>query len=189
MSNVVGLFDTYQDADRAVSALHQYGIEDDDISVVTRGDQKLEYGGLTAGSGAAKGAATGGIVGLLAGLGTLLVPGIGPVLATGAIASALATTLGTTAVGAGVGAAAGGLIGALVHKGVAHEDAEFYAEGVKRGGVLVSVDVRSGNEDQVAEIMRSAGSVEMESRQQSWQDEDGTKFDTTERNKDELYRR
>jgi hypothetical protein len=189
MSSVVGLFDTYKDADRAVNALHDYGIEDRYISVVTRGEKEMEHSGVSAGSGAATGAATGGLVGLLAGLSTLLVPGIGPVLATGTIASALAATLGTTAVGAGVGAAAGGILGALVDAGVSHADAEFYAEGIKRGGVLVSVDARSGNEDQIAEIMRSAGSVEMESRQQSWHEEEGTKFDTTERNKDEMYRR
>ena len=75
------------------------------------------------------------IAGLLVGIGALAVPGIGPVLAFGPLAAAI----GATAAGAGLGAAAGGIIGALVGLGIPEEDANFYAEGVKRGGVLVTV--------------------------------------------------
>lgn len=40
-----------------------------------------------------------------------------------------------------MGAAAGGLVGVLTKEGVLERDAEVYAEGVRRGGVLVSAKV------------------------------------------------
>lgn len=41
--------------------------------------------------------------------------------------------------GAGVGAAAGGLVGSLTGAGVSEADAHIHAEGVRRGGTLVTV--------------------------------------------------
>ena len=80
-------------------------------------------------SGAATGAVTGGVVGGAAGLAAsligLAIPGIGPIIAAGPIVAALS--------GAGVGAVAGGLIGGLTDMGVSKEDAEYYAESVRRG--------------------------------------------------------
>jgi uncharacterized membrane protein len=189
MDTVVGLFDNYSDADQVIKSLHEYGVDDNRISVVTRGNQKIEHGHVTAGEGAVTGAATGGVVGLLAGLSALLVPGIGPVIASGAFASALATTVGMTAVGVGVGAAAGGITGALIKAGVSHEDAELYAEGVKRGGVLVSVETDREDQDEISDILRSAGAVDMEARRESWEDEGWSKFDPAERTKDEISQR
>jgi len=79
------------------------------------------------------GAALGGAAGLLAGLSAFVFPGIGAVVAAGWLASALA--------GAVVGGAAGGVIGALMEAGVSENDAAEYAEGVKRGGTLVTIRV------------------------------------------------
>ena len=70
---------------------------------------------------------------MLAGLGLLAIPGLGPVVAAGWLAS--------TALGAAVGGAAGGLIGALTAAGVSKEDADIYAEGIRRGGTLVTARV------------------------------------------------
>ena len=174
-NTVVGLFDDYEGADEAVKALHDYGIDSSRISLLTRDNDTLQRGS-SIGTGAATGAATGGLVGLLAGLGALLVPGIGPVLATGTIASAL----GVTAVGAGIGAAAGGLLGALVDAGFSEEDAHFYAEGVKRGGVLVAVQVDRYNEDHVRDILRTAGVVDLDTRRKTWQEAGWTSFEEDE---------
>ena len=69
----------------------------------------------------------------LAGLGLLAIPGLGPVVAAGWLAS--------TAVGALAGGATGGIIGALTQAGVKEEDAQLYAEGIRRGGTLVSARV------------------------------------------------
>jgi hypothetical protein len=65
------------------------------------------------------------------------VPGLGPVVAAGWLA---ATALGAV-VGGAVGASAGGIVGALSNSGVSEEEAEVYAEAVRRGSTLISVKV------------------------------------------------
>jgi uncharacterized membrane protein len=190
MNTKVGLFDNYSSADRAVQALEDYGVDGSHISVVTRDNDTIERGTSAAGTGVATGAATGGLIGLLTGLSPLVIPGIGPVIATGTIASALATTLGMTAVGAGLGAIAGGLLGTLIDLGFSREQAEFYAEGVKRGGVLVSVETDTEDEEQVSEILHGAGAVDMDTRRRTWQDEGWTSFDEeAEMSDEDAYRR
>jgi hypothetical protein len=64
----------------------------------------------------------------------MAIPGVGPVVAAGWLA---ATTLGAVT-GAVACGAAGGLIGALTDSGVPEEHAHVYAEGVRRGGTLVT---------------------------------------------------
>lgn len=81
----------------------------------------------------AEGAGLGGAAGLLAGIGLLTIPGLGPVVA--------AVWLASMAVGAAAGAATGGIVGALTEAGVSREDASRYAEGVRRGGTLVTASV------------------------------------------------
>jgi uncharacterized membrane protein len=99
------------------------------------------------------GAALGGAAGLLAGLGAFVLPGIGAVVAAGWLASALG--------GAVVGGVAGGMVGALVESGVSENDAAQYAEGVKRGGTLVTIRVSGEDRAFYEEIlaMKDAGRV------------------------------
>ena len=98
-----------------------------------------------AGRGAAAGAALGGAAGLLAGLGAFVLPGIGAVVAAGWLASAMA--------GAVAGGAAGGIVGALVEAGVSENDAAQFADGVKRGGTLVTIRVASQDRDYYETIL------------------------------------
>src|SRR5262245_49193752 len=141
---VIGLFDSMNDARRVVQDLHANGFESDAISIVSREDEPYvsERGGEgTSGAamGAGAGAAVGGMGGLLVGLSALAIPGVGPVVAAGPFATTLA--------GAALGATAGGIMGALTDLGVPAEEAHYYAEGVRRGGALVSVET----EDHAAE--------------------------------------
>ena len=69
----------------------------------------------------------------------LAIPGLGPVVAAGSLVSTL--------VGAGAGAAIGGLAGSLAEAGVDERDAHLYAEGVRRGGALVTVRTTDGDSD------------------------------------------
>jgi uncharacterized membrane protein len=189
MKTIVALFDHYDEADEAVQALYDYGVDSNRISIVTRENDTIRRG-TSAGPAAATGATAGGLVGLIAGISAVLIPGVGPVIATGTIAGALATTLGMTAVGAGVGAATGGLLGVLVDLGYPKKDAEFYAEGVKRGGVLVSVQTdETQPHEQINDILRDAGAVDIDTRRQAWQTEGWTNFDETEQSGEENYRR
>jgi hypothetical protein len=100
-------------------------------------------------------------VGLLAGLGALAIPGIGPVLASGPIIS----TLVGAGLGAGTGAVTGGLIGALVDVGVPQDEAEYYHEGIRRGGTLVTVHLGGDDRaDDAAAIMRRHNVVDIRDR-------------------------
>jgi uncharacterized protein (TIGR02271 family) len=171
---VIGLFDRMDDARQVVQALIDHGFERDDISLVSRqeGEYVIERGeerasGVAVGAGA--GAALGGISGLLVGLGALAIPGIGPGVAAGPLVTALA--------GAGLGATAGGLIGALTDLGVPEEEAHYYAEGVRRGGVLVAVDTDDQRADRAAEIMEGTGAIDVDERATHWRQSGWTRFD------------
>ncbi|RYE34681.1 MAG: hypothetical protein EOP23_03995 [Hyphomicrobiales bacterium] len=127
-------YDSYETARSVVEALEAQGVSTSDISVVGRHASADES---NAGEGAGIGAALGGAAGLLAGIGMIAIPGIGPVVAAGWLAA--------TAAGAVAGGAAGGLIGAFTSAGHNEEDANYYAETVRRGGTVVSV--RTADED------------------------------------------
>ena len=169
---ITRLFDNYEDAAAAVSRLEQAGIPHEDISLIannTEGRHLTEgrrdparaddlNDNDTAG-GAAKGATTGGLLGggagLLAGLGMLAIPGLGPVVAVGWLAS---TAVGA-AIGAAAGGAAGGLLGALKDAGHTDEEAHVYAEGVRRGGALVSVKPDNDTDAERARQVLSGGAA------------------------------
>jgi uncharacterized protein (TIGR02271 family) len=54
--------------------------------------------------------------------------------------------------------------------GLPPEDADYYAEGVRRGGVLVTVDAMTSEAaDRAAEILEEHGAVDIEERSQQWQ--------------------
>jgi hypothetical protein len=155
---ITRLFDSFADAEHAVIELERIGVSHGDISLVSHKSDKRhtaadvrephdntagEAAAKDAGVGAAIGGAAGAAGGVLAGLGLLAIPGLGPVIAAGWLASAAVGAV----VGGAVAGAAGGVVGALTHAGVSREEAEVYAEGVRRGGTLVSAKV---NDDQVA---------------------------------------
>lgn len=148
MKTVAGLFDSYDDAADAVGELEATGIPHADISIVANNssdwyDRDRSDGsdhsdvGEDAAQGAGLGAVVGGVGGLLTGLGVIAIPGVGPVVAAGWLAATAAGALG----GAAVGGAAGGMVGALTDSGVPEDDAHLYAEGVRRGGTLVTAKV------------------------------------------------
>ncbi len=146
---VTRLFNTHTEAMDAVADLEAAGIPHEDISLIASNadgwhDGHHHHTSHVAGEsetaeGAGKGATTGGLIGgaggLLAGLGMLAIPGLGPVVAAGWLVS---TAVGA-AIGAAAGGATGGILGALKDAGHTDADAQVYAEGVRRGGSLVSV--------------------------------------------------
>ena len=161
MGTVVGLFDNTTQAQTAVQQLRNSGINVNDIGVAMRSVDTTgttavvdtDTGTSGAATGAVTGGALGGLAGLLVGVGALTIPGVGPIVAAGPLGTALATTL----VGAGIGAATGGIIGALVDAGVPEEEARLYNTGVERGGVLVTVRVPDGQEQNALNILNANG--------------------------------
>jgi hypothetical protein len=101
--------------------------------------------GRTVNRGAGIGATLGGAAGLLAGLGAFILPDIGAVVAAGWLASALA--------GAVAGGAAGGVVGALIEAGVDENDAEGYAQSVRRGGTLIAIRITGRDRDFYEDIL------------------------------------
>ena len=171
---VIGLFDNLNEARQVVQELIDNGFHSDDIGIVVQHDGEVtteRRGERTSGAavGAGAGAALGGLGGLLVGLGALTIPGIGPVIAAGPIATTLA--------GAGIGATAGGLIGALTDLGVPEEEAHYYAEGVRRGGALVTVDAADDMADRAADIMQRYGAVDLDERAAQWRQSGWSRFD------------
>ena len=180
---ITALFDDYDAAARAVDKLEAEGIPHSDISIVAS-DPDNRLSGRTAqpgipapaagtparaeesdaadgaGTGATLGTVLGGGAGLLAGLGLLAIPGVGPVVAAGWLVA--------TVTGAGVGAAAGGLIGGLTGAGLSEHEAETYAEGVRRGGTLVTARVADDMADRALTILDKHGSIDLDERAQGW---------------------
>jgi hypothetical protein len=173
MRTVTGLFDTYDHAASAVRSLKDAGIASEDISLVANNssgeihDHEEESGGAATGAGL--GVATGGGIGLLAGLGALAIPGIGPVVAGG--------WLVTTVVGAAIGLASGGIVGALLKAGVSEDDAHVYAEGVRRGGTLVTARVDDTRAEAANAILRNARGVDISTRREEYAAEGWSRFD------------
>lgn len=180
---VVAMFDSLSEAQDAVQDLVDNGVPRDHISVVgndARGEYTTEHdhdhesaAAEGAGAGAVGGGVVGGVLGLLVGIGALAIPGIGPVIAAGPLVAAL----GTAAAGAGIGAAAGGLLGALVGAGIPEEDAHLYAEGVRRGGTLVTVTTEQGMADTAYRVLHRHNAVDVDERGRMYRDEGWERFD------------
>jgi hypothetical protein len=168
------LYDNYSDAQRAVTNLEAAGVPHSDLSIVANNsdnwystDKKVDRDrdGVDdrtegAATGAGLGAGVGGAAGLLAGLGLLAIPGLGPVVAAGWLAS--------TALGAVAGGATGGVVGALTQAGVSDEEAPLYAEGVRRGGTLVSARVPDADRARYEAILNQSA-VNLRDRSAAWQ--------------------
>ncbi|MBB2671420.1 UNVERIFIED_ORG: hypothetical protein GGE44_000971 [Rhizobium esperanzae] len=179
MRTVTGLFDDYTDASSAVSALEAAGIPSNDISIVSNNADNRHgehsNAGEGAGVGAGIGAVVGGAGGLLTGLGLMAIPGVGPVVAAGW----LAATAAGTAAGAVAGGATGGIIGAMTSSGVSDEDANFYAEGVRRGGSLVTARVEDALVPEAEAILKRSNWVDPAARRAAYTKEGWTRFDDT----------
>jgi heat induced stress protein YflT len=176
---VTALYDTYEAAVSAVKALEAWGVAPSNISIVSNNvDNRASKDRPTetaedAGKGAGIGAAVGGVGGLLTGLGLLAIPGVGPVVAGGWL---VATAAGAVT-GAIVGGAAGSLVGALTGAGVPEREAHIYAEGVRRGGTLVTARVDDARAATAREILQRYNWVDPAVRGAAYRETGWTSFD------------
>lgn len=179
------LYNSHHEASTAVRDLEAAGVKEGDISIlVSNADRSYDEKGKAfpdrdldgkddraeaAGTGAGVGAIAGGTVGALAGLGLLAIPGVGPIVAAGWLVA--------TMTGAVAGAATGGIIGALTQAGISKEDAEVYAEALRRGGALVSVRVDDTDASRVQSLMDRT-SAPISDRGAAYRASGWTSFDT-----------
>lgn len=162
---IAGFYRTIADGEKARQALLAAGFREEEVSFLTgdtRGHETPAVGPIAATGAedeAPRDAWIGGVVGLAAGMVAIAIPGIGPFLAAGPLATTIAGAIG----GMTVGAATGGLIGLLRDHGISEEEAEFYAEGVKRGGALVTVHgVSEKRGDEARKILAENGAIDTE---------------------------
>jgi hypothetical protein len=161
MSKVSAIFDNHAEAERAVSDLRTLGLTDNDISVIAH-----HKGTTTATTGdgevtdedhrnVLRGILGGGALGAGLGVAALAIPGVGPLAAAGAIAAtAVPEAIG---IGAAVGAIGGTLNETLTKHGVSKEDATYYDDRIKHGGVVVTVEEIGVDEDRIREVLYRNG--------------------------------
>ncbi len=201
------LYPDYPTAQAAARQLEAAGLKNGDISIVANNVERWDnddrfkhveakhdkdHDGVDdrtkgAGVGAGVGGAAVGAAGLAAGLGVLAIPGIGPIVAAGWLASTLA--------GAISGGVAGGVIGALAESGVSKDDADMYAEGLRRGGALVVARVPDADVVRYQTILTQR-SIDITKRASAYRKSGWSSFDPNEtpysveqiRRERELYR-
>ncbi len=176
---IVALYDDFSTAERVIDNLIEAGFTRDDISVMAN-DASGEYsssledrdmvldGDVSAGEGAGFGA----VIGTLIGVGVSLIPGIGPVIGAGPLAIAL-----TAGIGAAAGAITGGITAGLIDMGVDEDDAHVYAEGIRRGGTLVSLTTNDEWAERAETIMNRYHPVDIDTRSSLWREGGWSNFD------------
>lgn len=160
---ITRLFDSHGQALAAIEALEGAGVSHERIALLTHDHDHRhaghshpepeadgEFKGHAASAGAAAGAALGAGAALLAGLAAVAIPGLGTLAGAGWLATVLTGAGG----GALAGAAAGGLTEALREAGHSGEEAQVYAEAVRRGAALVSVRAEDQEAATVEEILQ-----------------------------------
>jgi uncharacterized membrane protein len=136
---VTAFYETYATAQSAVADLLHHDIRREDIRILVQEAlakdgvriAEEDTNGVAAGVGI--GAALGGVGGLVLGLTAF------PLLAA--------------LVGAGVGGAAGSIMGLLAEMGLPEDEAQYYAAGVRRGGVLVTVHAADDVAERAASVL------------------------------------
>lgn len=177
MKSVTALYEDFDKAREVVTALVDAGFQRENISIVASDaagtySSRLQTDDPEDVSGG-EGAGFGAVVGALVGVGAMLIPGIGPVIAAGPLVAGL--------VGAGVGAAAGavtgGITASLIDLGVDEESANYYAEGIRRGGALVTVQADDTWADNAADIMNRYNPVNLDTKAAEWKTSGWQGFD------------
>ncbi len=168
-TTIVAIYDDIVVARQVVEDLVQADFARDSISLVTN-DAQNQYShyldksytpktdAVTSGEGAGFGAVVGVLTGILVGAAALTIPGIGLAIAAGPIVGAVTGVL--------AGAVTGGIVGALVKSGVPEDDAPYYAEGIRRGGTLVSIETPDTLRAQ--DILSRHGSINIHERSSLW---------------------
>jgi hypothetical protein len=184
---VVALYDHFENAKSAVAEMIGAGAARDTIALLANTstgdhpalslnpafareefdtDSSAQSGIVT---GAEVGVGLGGLMGFLIGISSVAIPGIGFLIAAG--------TWATVAAGAAAGGAVGAIVGALTDHGVSDKDAHLYAEGLKRGGTLITAVVPEDHVAAMTEICKKHGAIDIEDRVAPWNAEGWVSFE------------
>src|SRR6266550_280825 len=194
METVAGIFQTREQAEKAIQQIHSIGIRNDRIALLTPSTtiQAAERVVPTSdteqpGMGKAMGGTVGGAMGVAGGasLGaaaaSLLVPGVGPVIAGAILGAAILGTGGTVA-----GMAAGEALEEGLVSGLPHDELYLYEDAVRKGRSVVIAFVEH---DEMLESTRAAlkneGAESIDAARESWwlslRDAEAAHYQTTGR--------
>lgn len=158
---ILALYDDFADARRALERLHAENVPQQEISLVAADrDEVVSKQLVTAG---ASSGGSGILSGLLGGAKPRPVGGLGSVMASGPIAAAAHGP--------------GGIVQSLVKAGVPNDDAHAYAEGIRRGGSLVSVHAHDADAARVISILQAEGPVDIDHRRGTYLSSGWSRFD------------
>jgi hypothetical protein len=169
MKTIVAIFDDISVARQVVEDLVKADFARHSISLVTN-DAQNQYShfleedyvprdeAVTALEGAGFGAAVGALAGILVGLVALIIPSISLGFVGGPIIAGL--------LGAVAGALMGGFVGAIIKITVPEDESPYYAEAIKRGATLISIETDTPR--QAEEIMHHYGTINLHERIGQW---------------------
>jgi hypothetical protein len=150
---IFALLQDYSEARTAVHELRHAGFEPADLNLIVQVSTVDNYAGATparvepdtaerfGGEGA-------GLEGMLAGRPTMTLPDVGRVYVVGQLAAMAAQAISSP------GRTEGALAAALSEQGVTADVARAYADGLRRGGLLLWLSVDDGRAGEAAEALR-----------------------------------
>jgi stress response protein YsnF len=172
---IVALYDHRSEAETASRDLQAAGFETSAVEILSHSD--LSSGGWSGSDTTGLGTTTGdSSVGAAGGMARTD-------LSTGYVASP--NTVPGTGMGAGMGSTTGGITGTtgsgiltrLSGWGIPNQDAQVYAEGVRRGGSLLKLRLDEEDVDRAMEVLERGNVVDVEERSAAYRNSGWTGFD------------
>lgn len=188
---IVGVYDDFKSAHKAINDLTNDGISRDDIGLaVNNSGREGEYSNLetniqhyedvSGSQGGVFGGVMGGLAGAAVALTAIAIPGIGPIIAAGPLVTLLGGATGAV-IGGTAGAISGGVAASLIHLGISDDEAGYYAEAIQRGNALVTVTARDENQAAlISDILRRYQPVNLKRRADEWREKGWQGFDRSQ---------
>ncbi len=185
---IVALYDHFKDAQAAAAAIVQAGAAGDRIALLAN-DSNGDHPTLSINPAYAReqfdedsnkqsrfvtlgevGIGLGGVIGFLAYVSPIAIPGVAATAAYGAWVPVV--------VAAVIGGVIGVVVGLLTDHGVSGADTALYAEGLQRGGTLITAVVAEDLAGRATEILKNHNAAKVEERPADWSAEGWVSLDT-----------
>ncbi|PGH54262.1 hypothetical protein CRT60_31145 [Azospirillum palustre] len=190
---IVALYDHRSDAETASRDLQAAGFESSVIEILSHSDLSSGGWGDRDLSGSPTGTAAGSLtgdssIGAASGMARTdlstgyvaspnTVPGTGLGMESGLGAGAGMGTMGSGGVMTGSGS--GGMLTRLTGWGIPNQDAQVYAEGVRRGGSLLKLRLEEEDVDRAMDVLERGNVVDVEERGSAYRDSGWAGYDET----------
>ena len=181
-NSVGGLFRRKGQARQAYEALETLGFKGEDLMILEQKKESNPPGAeerfpgqsvlISALIGAVIVSLIAAMVALLIGSGQIKIPGFTPNLGGGPFLNFL-----TFIFFVAEGAVTGAILGAAIRLLTSPHKVEITANGIRRGGVLVVVNVDEKEHDKAVYAMEKAGAADLENLTQTWDQKVWTRFD------------